>query len=247
MHTFHSATMSHAATRVSSTLAVVLTAALVLIFLSTPAADAKTPETKTLSGIPSRTSMVVMTSKGTVQTSNASEARPGLSIVKLYIADYVLRKGAKTPREKFLVERMISWSDNRAAKILDMKYPNAIDLVAQEYGLSNTWRGSEWGESYTSAKDVATYLNKVQKKRPKSSILQWMRQASPSASDGTKQDWGTAHLADVDGSKWGWSDRGDRTVASASIGKNYTAAAFTFGDPAKQDKDVEKVESKVKR
>lgn len=193
-----------------------------------------------LTNVPSRTSFAAIKPWGIVQTPNANESRPGLSIVKLYLADYVLRHGDHSERERELSERMIRLSDDNAATILDKKYPDGINAVAREYGLGNTWRGSRWGLSYTSALDTARYLDKVSKSRPDSLILRWMRTAAPEAADGTRQNWGTSHLPGVTGSKWGWSDYGDQTVASASIGSNYTAAAFTFGGPAAQNADVER-------
>ena len=192
----------------------------------------------TLTNVPARTSMAVIMPGRVIQTPNANEARPGLSIVKLYLADYALRKGDGSDRERYLSERMIRFSDDNAATIIDRKYPQAINSVAREFGLGNTWRGSRWGLSYTSAMDTARYLNKVRLSRPNSMILNWMRQASPVAADGTQQNWGTSTLPGVTGTKWGWSDYGDPTVASASIAPTYTAAAFTFGGPGTQNVDV---------
>lgn len=191
-----------------------------------------------LTNVPARISMAVIMPGRVIQTPNANEARPGLSIVKLYLADYALRKGDGSDRDTYLAKRMIRFSDDNAAKFIDRKYPQAINSVAREFGLGNTWRGSHWGLSYTSAMDTARYLNKVRLSRPNSLILDWMRQASPVAADGTQQNWGTSTLRGVTGTKWGWSDYGEPTVASASISPTYTAAAFTFGGPGTQNVDV---------
>lgn len=196
------------------------------------------PRNVILSNVPSRTSMAVIMPWGTIRTPNAYESRPGLSIVKLYLADYVLRKVKRSDRNWQLAQRMIQFSDDHAASILDRKYPQAINAVAREYGLSATSRGVTWGKSSTSAMDTARYLDRVRKTRPQSLILQWMRSASPVAADGTAQNWGTATLPGVTGSKWGWSDYGSSTVASASIAPNYTAAAFTYGGAGTQNVDV---------
>ncbi|MBC2681123.1 hypothetical protein [Corynebacterium anserum] len=194
-----------------------------------------------LSTIPSRTSMAVITDHGELKTDNAAEPRSGLSIVKLYLADYALTH-TKNPKKNVKdVARMIRYSDDDIANKLIKKYPYAIDVIAQEYGLSNTRQGKTWGQSLTSATDVAKYLNAVKKKRPHSLILGWMRDAAPIASDGTRQDWGTANLPGVTGTKWGWSAYGDPIVASASIADNYVAVAFTEGGPTEQNIDVRSV------
>ena len=196
-------------------------------------------QNRTISNVPSRTSMAVITSSGSViSTANAREARPGLSIVKLYLADYVLRKGDRSAGDRYLSEQMIRFSSDSAASKLSRKYPGAINATAREYGLTNTQQGATWGTSLTSAMDAARYLHKVKNARPNSLILRWMREASPVAADGTQQNWGTAHLPGVTGTKWGWSDYGPTTVASASIATNYTVAAFTNGGRGEQNVDV---------
>lgn len=205
------------------------------------AAESATLPDITLDNIPERTSMAIIAPWGTLATPNADEPRAALSIIKLYLADYVLRKGDHSAEDKRLAEAMIRRSDDGAAQALDLKYPQAIDSVAQEYGLTNTWRGTHWGTSMTSAMDTVHYLNTVQHRRPNSYILRWMRQAAPIAADGTEQNWGTAHLPGVEGTKWGWSDFGPETVASASIGADFAAAAFTKGDASVQNSDVEGV------
>lgn len=194
---------------------------------------------RTLTNVPSRTSMAVITSNGSViATANANDARPGLSIVKLYLADYVLRQGDRSKGDRYLAEQMIRFSSDGAASKLSKKYPGAINATAREYGLGNTWEGATWGTSYTSAMDTARYLNRVKQTRPNSLILRWMRNAGAVATDGTNQNWGTANLPGVTGTKWGWSDYGATTVASASIANNYTAAAFTNGGRGEQNVDV---------
>ncbi|MFF5034452.1 hypothetical protein [Nocardia salmonicida] len=71
-----------------------------------------------------------------------------------------------------------------------------------------------------------------------SPIFEWMAGASNTAADGTPQNWGTAQLPGVQGSKWGWSDVGAPEVASASIGPGFSVAAHTYGASADQSADV---------
>ncbi|KAB3520923.1 hypothetical protein GC425_06700 [Corynebacterium sp. zg254] len=202
-----------------------------------------------ITGMDERTSMAVVTDQGVAATDNAREARPGLSVIKLYIADYALRDGASSPEEfqknAELAKRMISGSDDFAADILYNKYPYSIDQVASEYKLANTYSNGTWGGAYTSAYDVAQYLHEVKKKRPQSLILQWMHSPLETAVDGTKQQWGTARLAGAEGTKWGWSDSGRKIVASATLGGTYTAAAFTWGSADDQNNDIDDLISQI--
>ncbi len=64
------------------------------------------------------------------------------------------------------------------------------------------------------------------------------RTGTPVAADGTRQNWGTARLPGVLGSKWGWSDLPPPEVASASFGPGFTVAAHTRGSPEDQTADV---------
>ncbi|KAA0022176.1 serine hydrolase [Antrihabitans cavernicola] len=171
-------------------------------------------------------------------TPNSSEPRPALSIIKLYIVDYVLRHGDGSAQDRQLAQRAIQFSDNDAASALDTKYPNAIDAVAAEDQLANTWRGSFWGTSYTSAQDTATFLVDKERTDPASPILGWMATASPIAADGTAQNWGTVHIPAMLGTKWGWSDDRTSLVASASFGPGFATAAFTNGDPDDENADL---------
>jgi len=197
------------------------------------------PKNSTIRGVHDRTSMAVVTARGIAKTGNADVAHPALSIVKLYLAEYVLASGDKSGEDRYDAQRMIRQSDDDAAQKLYDKYPHAITRIAQRYGLSSTQVGKTWGTSLTSATDVAVFLNKLRNSDPDSVILHWMATSAPVAADGTQQTWGTSHLADAQGTKWGWSDRGPETVASATYGNGYTAAAFTWGSPEEQTGDVQ--------
>ncbi|MEV6430065.1 hypothetical protein [Nocardia sp. NPDC051463] len=171
-------------------------------------------------------------------TANEHEMRTGLSMVKLYIVDYVLRHGDGSTSDRSLAERMIRDSDDGAAELIAAKYPQAIDAVAAEYGLTGTKAGANWGMSYTSTADVATFLHIKQRTDPESPIFGWMAAADDTAADGTAQDWGTSRLPGVIGTKWGWSDSGPKEVASASFGPGFAVAAHTRGTPDEQTSDV---------
>jgi hypothetical protein len=91
--------------------------------------------------------------------------------------------------------------------------------------------------AYTSTADVATFLDIKQRTDAESPIFRWMATAGEKAVDGTAQDWGTARLPGVVGTKWGWSDPGQQEVASASFGPGFSVAARTRGTPEEQTAD----------
>lgn len=166
------------------------------------------------------------------RTGSASErfARPALSLVKLYIAEYVLENG--TPSEKYQAIEMISASDDRAANELYAKYPESIEEVAQEYQLASTRGEPMWGYSVTSTYDAVTFIAQLVAKDMTHPILVAMAEASPIASDGYGQDFGTSVLSGVIGTKWGWSDSRD-LHSSVSFGENFVVAAAVTGTASK--------------
>lgn len=208
------------------------------LMLAAPASALPAPND--FADVPSRTSLSFEhTPSGLhVGTANENEARPGLSTVKLYMADYALRRGDGSSTDRDLAARMIQFSDDGAASQLDAKYPGAIDATAAEYGLTSTSRGVFWGSSFTSTADTVQFLEAKKRIDPSSPILKWMNSSSPVAADGTNQDWGTGKLADSTGTKWGWDDDGSSVVASASIGDDFSVAANTYGPPSAQTQDV---------
>jgi hypothetical protein len=191
-------------------------------------------------GVPARTALSFRSTVPGIQwgTANEHEMRTGLSLVKLYMVDYALRHGDATTADHLLAERMIRYSDDSAADEMGAKYPHAIDAIAAEYHLPATRAGAAWGMSSTSTADVATFLEIKQRTDPGSPIFGWMAAAGDQAADGTAQDWGTARLPGVEGTKWGWSDSGPLEVASASFGQGFAVAAHTHGTPEDQTADV---------
>ncbi|MGY4100791.1 hypothetical protein ACW2Q0_14735 [Nocardia sp. R16R-3T] len=211
-------------------------AAVVLIF----AAPAAAADVIDQDGVPSRTAFSFRSVVPGIQwgTGNEHEMRTGLSLVKLYMVDYALRRGDGSATDLALAERMIRDSDDSAASALGAKYPQAIDAIAAEYRLTSTRSGPAWGMSYTSTADVASFLATKKRTDPGSPIFRWMAEASERAADGTSQNWGTARLPGVEGTKWGWSDSGPLEVASASFGEGFAVAAHTHGTPEEQTDDV---------
>ncbi|WP_446225861.1 hypothetical protein ACTWPB_12780 [Nocardia sp. IBHARD005] len=210
-------------------------AAAVGLMAAAPAAHADEDPTT----VPPRTAISLRMPGGFAWgTANEHESRSALSMSKLYIVDYALRHGDGSSEDRALSERMIRDSDDGAATQLAGKYPQAIEATASEYGLRQTHGTADWGRSSTSTADITEFLAAKQRTDAGSPIFEWMAGASNTAADGTPQNWGTAQLPGVQGSKWGWSDIGAPEVASASFGPSFSVAAHTYGTPADQSADV---------
>lgn len=161
-------------------------------------------------------------------TGTATEryARPALSLIKLYIADYVLRYGR--PTDKLAAVEMIRSSDDDLADELWERYPRAIDVTARDYGLLSTRSDEKWGYSVTSTYDVVSFIRQKLETDRMSPILTAMIQADDYAADGYPQDFGTAVLPGAVGTKWGWSN--DHLLhSSVTFGDDFVAAAAVYG------------------
>ncbi|WP_245802299.1 hypothetical protein [Corynebacterium pacaense] len=162
----------------------------------------------------------------TTGTATERFARPALSLGKLYIADYVVEHG--TLEQQYLAFDMISTSSDASAETLYELYPESIDETAQKYGLLSTRGAEQWGSSVTSTYDVVRFIARLLEDDPTSPILVAMASADPLAADGYPQNFGTAVLPGVLGTKWGWSD--DQTLhSSVSFGTDFVVAAAVTG------------------
>lgn len=179
-----------------------------------------------------------------VASTSARYQRPALSISKLYIADYVLDHGSE--KEQAMALEMLRSSSDKKADVLFDAYPYCIDRTAKKYGLASTETTTRWGYSYTSAFDVASFLSQLIANDPDSPILQALSTAHQVAEDGTKQNFGTALLPGVMGTKWGWSDEDDlHSSASFGIteeGHTFVAVAMVAGSAKDLSHYVERQE-----
>lgn len=155
--------------------------------------------------------------------------RPALSLIKLYLADYVAAHGSEEDRQ--LAIEMIEGSDDAAAGVLSQTYPEAIGSTAQAYGLRATKAGETWGESTTSTYDVVKFVQIKLEEDPSSPVLEAMRKSHEVANDGYAQNFGTAILPGVTGSKWGWSNEFD-LHSSISFSDDFIVAAAVQGSAA---------------
>lgn len=154
------------------------------------------------------------------------DPRPALSLIKLYIATYVIEQGEY--EDKYEALGMIASSSDKSAEELFKKYPDSIDKIAKEYDLESTKAGETWGYSETFTYDVASFISQLIKRDETHPVLVAMSHADPVSEDGYDQDYGTAKLSNVVGSKWGWSN--DKSInSSVSFGKNFVAAASING------------------
>ncbi|MFC3961090.1 hypothetical protein [Nocardia jiangsuensis] len=196
------------------------------------------PATIATCDVPPRTAFSTRTLRGDgCGSANENEPRAALSLAKLYLVDYALRYGTDAAVDLAAGERAIRFSDDAAADTLDAAYPDAVDAIAAEYGLTHTG-GGYWGTSTTSTSDVAAFLLAKLRTDRDSPILDWMADAAPVAADGTEQNWGTAEVPGVLGTKWGWSDTGISEVASASFGAGHVVVAITIGSTGEHTADV---------
>lgn len=210
-----------------------LIAGLALATVAAPSAQALTFDP---GKVPPRTQMTVRYADGnSVSTGNGHESRPALSLAKLYLGMWVLKYGA--PEDKARVENMVRFSEDGTASDLERKYPQAIPSIIGEYRLGETHHNDYWGNTTTSTEDLARFIGVISGDPVAAPLMKGMATAAPVASDGYRQDFGTARIPGIIGTKFGWSD--DRQVhASASFGPGYSVAANTYGSPADLTADV---------
>ncbi|MCV2489075.1 class A beta-lactamase-related serine hydrolase [Geodermatophilus sp. YIM 151500] len=148
----------------------------------------------------------------------AARPFPTASLVKLFVAEDLLhrhRSGAisLTDRDRALLQRMVSSSDDPAASSLWVRYggPQMVRDVAARYQLAATTPPrvtGEWGETYTTARDLARFLSllpTVAHPLDAATLLRWMYGVTPTAADGFDQRFGLlGAVAQRPAVKQGW-------------------------------------------
>lgn len=187
---------------------------------------------------PSRTQITLIhPQSGKVwETDNADEPFPALSLVKLLIAEYVYEHGDAKDRDA--ASQMLRTSNDAIATQVYTRYPGSIRRIANEYQLSNTVGAPHWGNSRTTTSDIASFLAAKHRQDSTGPLMTVLRQAASVAADGYRQDYGTARLPGVQGSKWGWSDDRSSAHFSASFGSDFVVAAATYGSAQQLTNDV---------
>ena len=208
----------------------IMVALVTVLGLATPA------QAQSVGDVPPRTQFIIQPQGGpAVGTGNAQEARPALSLSKLYLGYWVLYHGSAA--DKAQVYEMIRVSHDGIASTLDARYPQAIDAIARDFGLSATSRNGYWGSSSTSAADVARFVSEIRYDPVAAPLLDGMYHAAPVAADGYHQNFGTAVLPGAHGTKFGWSNNRD-IHSSVTLGDGWVAAANTYGSAATHTGDI---------
>ena len=219
-------------TRVSRTVAAAMSGLIILATSMIPAAAA----TVDVAAAPARTQIIMMKDNGEViETPGAHESRASLSIVKLYLGHWVLQHGA--PEDKALVYEMIRSSHDGIASNLDRKYRQAIPDTIGRFRLTETNYRGRWGDTTTSVHDMAAFVRAVRTDPAARPLIDGMRNPAAVAADGYPQNFGTATLPGIEGTKFGWSDKRD-VHATVSFGPGFVVAAHTFGSAQVHTDDV---------
>lgn len=219
-------------TRVSRTVAAAMSGLIVLATSMIPAAAV----TVDVAAVPARTQIIMMKDNGEViETPGAHESRASLSIVKLYLGHWVLQHGA--PEDKALVYEMIRSSHDGIASNLDRKYRQAIPDTIGRFRLAETNYRGRWGDTTTSVHDMAAFVRAVRTDPAARPLIDGMRNPAAVAADGYPQNFGTATLPGIEGTKFGWSDKRD-VHATVSFGPGFVVAAHTFGSAQVHTDDV---------
>lgn len=218
------------AARATKTVAAAMSGLIVLATSMIPAAAA------TVAAAPARTQIIMMKDNGEViETPGAHESRASLSIVKLYLGYWVLQHGA--PEDKALVYEMIRSSHDGIASNLDRKYRQAIPDTIGRFRLTETNYRGRWGDTTTSVHDMAAFVRAVRTDPAARPLIDGMRNPAAVAADGYPQNFGTATLPGIEGTKFGWSDKRD-VHATVSFGPGFVVAAHTFGSAQVHTDDV---------
>ena len=195
---------------------------------------------------PERSIVVVRVPGHTFGTKNSGDPVPGLSLIKMLMADWVLSNRDPDSDEIVRLRRMIVDSNDESADKIWEKYgEKMITEQVRKYHLQDTKpEDHRWGYTKSSLPDLALFVSTLRAENPGSPVLWWMRSPARKAADGTVQDWGTGTLPGVNGSKYGWDNDGS-VVASLSYGPGFVVASFTIGDAKDQTEDVHEAMARV--
>jgi hypothetical protein len=169
----------------------------------------------TVRAVEARTARLVA---GSADNGQADRVFPTASLVKLFLAEGVLRR-ARTGEETLTaddlgrLQRMIARSDDAAASAVWVRFggPDLVRDVAARYGLTRTAPPrvpGEWGEATTTARDLARFLALlpvVPHPDDAATLTRWMQEATPVAADGFDQRFGAfGTLPGTPAVKQGW-------------------------------------------
>lgn len=212
-----------------------LVVALVSVFIAAPPTATATPVA--IGAVPQRTSVSVIDVGGRLTSSpSGSQPRSSLSLSKLYLGYWVLHHGDMA--DKGTVHEMIRSSHDGIATTLDRKYPHAISTVIREFGLADSVYRGFWGTTLTSTNDVARFVHAIRFDPIALPLIDGMNRPAAIAADGYPQNFGTATLPGVMGTKFGWADARN-AHATVSFGADFVIAAHTEGSANDHTADVQ--------
>ncbi|WP_143261849.1 serine hydrolase [Allokutzneria sp. NRRL B-24872] len=182
--------------------------------------------------------MVDLTGCTDVAGANASALFPSASVVKLLIALDALAGKESEPEG---LERMLSLSDDKVASELWTANGGAaiVRRMSERIGLQHTRppaKAGRWGETLTSAADVARIYQHISAKLPKErriALTDALSSAPRTAADGFDQYFGIpSGLSDREWAiKQGWGSTDDRVVLNTTgmVGgkHNYVVVVLT--------------------
>jgi hypothetical protein len=144
-----------------------------------------------------------LTSRSADNGQIAQRAFPAASMVKLFLAEDVLRRVRSgtlvlSAAERGRLAAMIRSSDDPAASEVWVRYdgPRTVRAVAMRYDLTGTAppeQPGQWGRTTTTARDLARFLALLPvlaHPDDAATLLEWMRGATPVAADGFDQRFG---------------------------------------------------------
>ena len=146
----------------------------------------------------------------------ATEQFPSESVVKVVIAADLLMTARMTGSTERLADQMITQSDDAAADTLwgTVGGPAAFTAVAQRYGITDLGQPSAtwgwWGNTEFTARGLVELYAAI-KADPVVApwLLNAMKHMSPTAADGTDQDFGLAAQTTAGAFKQGWGGDND--------------------------------------
>ncbi|WP_245802140.1 hypothetical protein [Corynebacterium pacaense] len=181
--------------------------------------------------------IAIVEDDGTIEeTEGARESFPALSLAKLFLGYYVLENGEDEDRA--LVEDMIRYSEDATAMYMEARYPEAIPAVVEAFSLNDTDPADYWGNSTTTAADVAKFVAAIRRDPVAAPIIDGMGSVADYAADGYPQNFGTSTLSGISGTKFGWSDNLD-VHSTVSLGPGYVVAAMVEGSAEELTADVQ--------
>ena len=172
-----------------------------------------------------------LTSRSADNGQIAHRPFPAASMVKLFLAEDVLRRVRSGTLELSAAEHgrlaaMIRSSDDPAASEVWVRYdgPRTVRAVAMRYDLTGTappQQAGQWGRTTTTARDLARFLALLPvlaHPDDAATLLEWMRAATPLAADGFDQRFGLFGADDQAAVKQGWMCCVDGELHVHSVG-----------------------------